>query len=373
MSRVRSMRPAPRGWCLTSVAALLWMSGGGPRPDAQSAAAGAEPRTSTVAAAASRAATGQGAAAPAIHLLIVAGAGGEPAYTRAFGASASALAEAATSRHGVPEASIVCLVEDSARAPRVCATRSTRAEVERAAAAIAARARAGDRVVIVLIGHGSGEGTASRFNLPGPDLTAAEWSRLIGRLSGQRVAFVNTASASGDFVPALAAPGRVIVAATKTAFERNETMFGRFFVAAYTGDGADVDKDGRVSLLEAFDFARREVARAYEGESRIQTEHAVLDDDGDGKGATAPDGRGDGALARAFWLGGAGGNVARAGGDPRALALASRKDSIEARLDALRARKAAMDSTAYTRELERLLVALATTNRELRAVSGGKP
>ena len=51
---------------------------------------------------------------------------------------------------------------------------------------------------------------------------------------------------------------------------------------ALAEDGADLDKDERVSMLEAFTFARAEVGRVYERDNRLLTEHAMLDDDGDG-------------------------------------------------------------------------------------------
>jgi len=125
----------------------------------------------------------------------------------------------------------------------------------------------------------------------------------MARFKAQRVAFVNTASASGGFVPALAGRDRVVITATKTDGERNQTRFGEFFVRALTGEDADLDKDSRVSLLEAFLWARRRVVESYEKQGQILTEHAVLDDDGNGKGSDTPGQPGtDGAVARTVFL-----------------------------------------------------------------------
>ena len=41
---------------------------------------------------------------------------------------------------------------------------------------------------------------------------------------------------------------------------------------------ADADKDGRVSVFEAFDYARKETARSYDTAKKIMTEHAMLSD-----------------------------------------------------------------------------------------------
>ena len=192
------------------------------------------------------------------------------------------------------------------------------------------------------------------------------------------LALVNCASASGPFINDLSGPNRVIVTATKSDMERNQTRFANYFVQAYAGDVADADKDGRVSVLEAFDYARREVVRAYESENHLLTEHAQLDDNGDHKGTATPDAKSEeGALARRVFLGGRAGSVAAAArgasNDPRVAALEREKDSIETRIDSLRRRKASMDSTAYEKALEDLLVQLAEKNKAIRDAAGGRP
>ena len=306
--------------------------------------------------------------APTTHVVVISGAGGEPQYSASFHAAASTIVDAARGRLGVPATGVIWLGEDTARAGGRMRARSTRENVERELTALAGRARAGDQVWIVVIGHGSGQGDASRVNLPGPDLTAADFARLLGGFRRQQVAFVNAASASGDFVKALAGPDRAIVTATKSALERNETRFARHFAAALGDGGADVDKDGRTSLLEAYAYARREVARAYATDNTLLTEHALLDDDGDGVGTAEPKpAGGDGALAAALALGGAAAST-----DPRVAALVAEQRALEGRIAALRQRRASMDSTAYERELEGLLVQLARKGAEVRA-AGAKP
>jgi hypothetical protein len=309
------------------------------------------------------------------HVLIIAGVGGEAAYREAFHKAAIDLATAASQRFGLPDSNIIVLTEDPTRAPGRVVARSTRESVEKAVATLAGRAGASDNVLIVLIGHGSQQGEDARFNLPGPDLTATDFARLLERLGSRRVAFVNAASASGGFVQPLSGRNRVIVTATKSGFERNETLFPRFFVQAFTDDVADADKDSRVSILEAFVYAKREVARAYETENRLLTEHALLDDNGDGVGSAEPDARaGDGSLARSIFLAAGRPSVAAAtSSDPRLRTLVAEKQTIERQIDSLRLRKESMEATAYEQELEKLLVALAQKNRSIREIEGRSP
>jgi hypothetical protein len=198
-------------------------------------------------------------------------------------------------------------------------------------------------------------------------MSAADFAPLLAGLGAQDVVFVNTASASGDFVKALCGRGRTIVTATRSALERNETAFARHFVDAFTGDGADADKDQRISLLEAFDYARREVQRFYEKDRRLLTEHAVLDDNGDGVGSSDPGPKAaDGAVARTVFLGALGDESSAAVADPALGALRQERRDLERKLEALRARKDRTASAQYEEELESLLVALALKAEAIR-------
>ncbi len=237
---------------------------------------------------------------------------------------------------------------------------------------MAAKAAADDLVWIVLIGHGSFQNNESRFNVSGPDPSAQDFARLLGAFRA-RVAFINTASASGEFAKLLSGENRTVVTATKSGQERNEAVFGKHFTDAFAKDAADVDKDGRISLLEAFNYARLEVQREYKDDNRLLTEHAVLEDNGDRTGSAEPDpDRGDGALARAMFLGvGSPVSGAPANASAAVRALYEQKRVLEQRLLELRAKKASMAEAAYEAELERLLVAIAEKDAEIRRAGGG--
>lgn len=314
-----------------------------------------------------------GAAAQEAHILAVAGLGGDPAYTEAFLEWGLTVRTAALERFGMSEEQVVLLAEDPAM-NRAVAGRSDREGVEAALSALAERAGPRDRILILLFGHGSFRGDEARFNLPGPDLTAAEWRALLDRFGDREVALVNAASASGPFVQALAGPGRTIITATRTGGERNETQFGRFFAEALQGEDADLDKDGMLSLLEAFTYARAETARWYEESNLLLTEHAQLDDNGDGEGSEEPSRDGpDGPSAAVFRL------VPRSAftappevaGDSVLVRLMGERTELEARVARLRANRETMDPEEYEARLEELLVEIALKSREISERRGG--
>ncbi len=306
------------------------------------------------------------------HILLVSGLGGDPRYTEAFHGWLSRFADAATEKHGIPPERITYLGERTDLDPTRIRARSTADNIRAALAEIAAAMAPVDDLVILLAGHGTFRNGTARFNIPGPDLTPADMAGLLTGLGDRRVTFVNTASASGPFVEALSGPNRTIIAATRTGRERNATRFGLHFVDAFADDGADVDKDSRVSMLEAFSYALREVQREYEGGNLLLTEHAVLDDNGDGEGSRKPDDpEGDGALARMVFLTSIGGVRGDEAATPELRALHEEKAAIEARIAELRRVKAQMSQERYENELEELLVELALKNREIREAGGG--
>jgi hypothetical protein len=290
------------------------------------------------------------AAAGQAHLLIISGIGGEPRYVEDFHNWGITMVDAAKDRLGLPPENVVFLAEDPARDPTRIAAVSRRENVEQAIADIARRAGPDDRIMILLIGHGSTDSRGARMNLPGPDLTAEEYAELISVFRTQPLVFVNTASSSGAFHEALAGPNRTIVTATRSGAERNETMFGGFFVAAFAEDGADVDRDGRVTIEEAFEYAVRETQRAYQTAGRLQLENARIE--------------GDLELAGVFHLGGPAAGAPR-DAPPEVRALYAQRQELEQRVDALRMRSGQLAEDEYQRELERLLLELARTNREI--------
>ena len=315
------------------------------------------------------------------HVLLIAGLGGDPNYTDAFHGWMSRFADAAVERHGVDPARIVYLGEKPELDPTRISARSTAENIRSAFAELGASMAEGDELVVLLAGHGTFRDGEARFNIPGPDLSADDFGFLLEGLGDRRVTFVNTTSASGPFVEALSRPDRTIIAATRTGRERNMTRFGLHFVEAFAGDDADVDKNSRVSMLEAFAYALREVEREYEGDNQLLTEHAVLDDNGDGEGSrqidagTGAEAVNDGALARRVFLSAASSSgvaTAESGAASPALrALYEEKAEIESRIDALRSVKDQIPLERYEDELEELLVELALKNRQIRAASDG--
>jgi len=305
------------------------------------------------------AATSTRAAAQDVHLLVVTGVGGDEEHSAQFQKWAGAVLDSAK-KHGVLEANINWLGEAPEKDPRIKG-RSSKDNVTKAFTDLAASAKPNDEIFVMLIGHGSFDGKTAAFNLPGPDLTAGDYATLLQKFTTQKVAFINTASSSGAFLQPLAGPARTIVTATKTGGERNETRFAEFFVQALDAEEADRDRNGRVSIQEAFDFAASKTKAAYEKEGHILTEHAALDDSSQGK------------LASTQYLAPERSRTAAAqNADPALRALLEERDALERQVNDLRLKKDSMDQAAYDQQLEKLLTDLAVKTRQIRELEGRK-
>ena len=296
--------------------------------------------------------------------LVVSGASGGPQYVEQYSAWRQTLVAGLRDQPGFRDDHLIVLGET----PGPGVGRASREGVEAAVDALRRRMAADAQLLVVLIGHGTDDGVDARFNLVGSDLSAADWRRLLDSLPGRTV-FVNTTASSLPFVRRLARDGRVVIAATGSPAQRYDTVFPRFFVAAVGDPASDADKDGRVSVWEAFASASARVRRWYQQEGRLATERAVLDDSGDGIGADADRPGADGRLAASLYFG-AGVEQPAAAADPALAPLVARREALEAGVAAHRARKSALPEAEYAPELERLLVELARVSRELRQRAG---
>jgi hypothetical protein len=306
-------------------------------------------------------------------LLVVVGLAGDPEHGKTFHKWGSSLAEA-SERLGVPKERVVYLVDKPVEGDTRVSGTATRAEIAKALEGFGKQAGPEDVVFIMLIGHGASDGRSAKFNLPGPDMTGADFSNLLRKLPTKQVVLVNAASSSGPFIEELSGPGRTVVTATRSGAEHFTTLFGGFFIDALTSEAADADKNKRVSVLEAFKFAKTEVARAYEREGLLATEHALLDDDGDKEGSADPNATGsdpknkDGKVAAVVSLGVAGDEGLPS--DPKVRALYVERRDLERRVESLRLLKESMDAAKYSAELEKLVTAIALKTREIRAAEG---
>jgi hypothetical protein len=265
----------------------------------------------------------------------VAGLGGEPDYETRFALLASETEKLLTEKGG------------DIKVETFKGAVATKANLIASLTRIAQAAKPADAFVLMMIGHGSFDGEY-KFNLPGPDISATELAGLLNKIAAGRQLVVNMTSASGGSLDALKGNNRVIITATKTGTEKNATVFARFWVEALRDPSADIDKNGSISALEAFQFADRKTKAFYEEQKRIATEHPVLEDNN--KAGAFP-------VLRL--------TAANTVTDPAKQALQAKRDEIESQIDQLKYQKALMPADQYKAQLSKLLLELAKTQEEI--------
>ena len=285
--------------------------------------------------------------------VIINGPGGEAAYTKQFADWTTDLNSVLSKRYGFDSSRIKVLSEKQATAE----------EVKRIFTSLKSELDTSNVLYVFMIGHGSFDGKEAKFNLVGPDLAASEYNQLLTSLPTKRIIVFNMSSASGEFVKSLSAKGRIVITATRNGQETNATRFAGFFINALNATDGDTDQDGHTSVLEAFVYANRLTEEFYKRAGRLATEHALLDDNGDGVGREKPE-AGEGLLARATYLDSLSGDEAAASAATGR--LLKERARLEGEIEQHLARKAFLPEAEYEATLERLFIELAKVNRSIK-------
>jgi hypothetical protein len=234
---------------------------------------------------------------------------------------------------------------------------------------LAAKVPTDGRLLVLLIGHGSFDGVDYKFNLVGPDATGAELKSWLDRFEKRQVVVVSTTPCSGVLTKSLSRTGRVVITATKSEFENNDTIFGQFFVDAFKNKAADSDKSSEVSMLEAYLYTAQRVEAWYKEQGRLATEHPLLEDSGDATGVARPSpANGEGLLAAKISLHAPSIALVTTGGaSPELQALGAEKQRLEGAIQDLKYKKVTIPEVEYNKQMETLLIQLAQTNQKINA------
>jgi hypothetical protein len=274
----------------------------------------------------------------ALQVMIVEGLGGEPQYSQQFDAQAQRIAAASRALTATAEVTVLA------------GPQATRAAVLAAFHSLAGRLTPSDRVIVYLIGHGTFDGMAYKFNIPGPDLSDTDIAAMLNSLPASEQLVVVTGSASGALLMPLRRPGRLVITATRSGAEKTATRFGQEFALALASPAADSNKDGQISAQEAFELAQRAVQVYFERETLLASEHAVIEGEG----------------AQRFIVARVSGDAGAAPGYASASdALERERAALNTRIAQLQARRAQMPSAQYEQQLEPLLLQLARLQQRI--------
>ncbi len=284
--------------------------------------------------------------------LILGGVPGSPVHETRFAEWTEATRAAMIETFGFSEENVAVLENREARAD----------DIRAAFRSFGDRLTSDDTFFLFFIGHGSFDGSEYKFNTMGADLTAADYGEMLDSIDAGRTVIVNATNSSGAAIEVLAGENRVVVTATRTGTERNDTIFYDYFLAALDDAASDEDKNERLSVWEVFRYATLAVERFYEEQNRLATEHPQISDNGLEKTGVDPDEMP--TLARLIQF-----NAPRAIDveDPVLRTLLAERSQLESDVEALRLIQDTMPSEEYGARMEELLIELALKNQEARA------
>jgi hypothetical protein len=230
--------------------------------------------------------------------LIVCGLPGDDEHRKMYAETVEKLHKALTERYGfAPQEVLVRFgVENqngTGAGPALTNARglSNREGIEADVAELRRRLGPDDTLWVIVMGHGHLDGRRAHLNLPGPDLDERAFGKLFEGLKARDQVVMITTSASGFFLKPLSAPGRIVITATEADQEVNETLFPLALadVLASPPEGIDRDKDGSISVFELYLAVVTDVLNRYLTAENLPTEHALIDDNGDGRGSEPQD------------------------------------------------------------------------------------
>lgn len=292
------------------------------------------------------------------YALIIAGAAGGDEYAAQYTVWIDSLQQTLVQRMKFEPSRVTVLSETDKPG-----SWSTAENVRKTIAAVRQSMGREDLLFLFLAGHGTFDGVDAKFNLVGPDLESAEWAALLKPLAGH-VVVVNTTAGSFPFIERLSGPRRIVITATDSIAQRFDTVFAEYFVKAFDDPSADLDKNQRISIWEAFASGAAGVRRHYQQRGQLATERPLLDDNGDGVGTSASEQGQDGAQASRTYL-----EAERPGAAPtdeELLKLLQRKALLEGELEELKIRRAFLAADEYAKEFERIITEYARVSSEIR-------
>lgn len=234
----------------------------------------------------------QQATAGTKHALIICGHPGDDEHRALFAETVVKLHKTLTTQYGFPAAAVRIqfgseTVDEDDPALRTARGQSTREEIEAEVADLRKHLKPEDTLWVIVLGHAHYDGRHAWLNLPGPDMHQNDFGRLFSKLQCREQLFLITTPVSGFYLAPLSAKGRIVISATEADREVNETIFPLALTEVLSEppeqDEYDADKDGMISVFDLYIAIARNIATRYLDDELLSTEHAQLDDNGDGR------------------------------------------------------------------------------------------
>ncbi len=227
--------------------------------------------------------------APQRWAVILGGLPGDAEHAAAFRRMADTIQKWLSESQQIPTEQILRLPIEApaeAAAGEAFATPPTAEAIRTMFADLNEKLRTDDALWVFTLGHGNYDDRHAWFHVAGKDPSSEDFGKWLSDVPCREQVIWLTHSGSGWFVKPLSRPGRIVIAATAADDEFNETEFPWALATVVKSQvtSLDSDQDKAVSVAELYDAVVKEVSRRFKHDDRLPTEHAQLDDNGDGVG-----------------------------------------------------------------------------------------
>jgi hypothetical protein len=236
------------------------------------------------------------------HVLLMAGAGGEPQYTQEFNSSLESIYATLIERHHYKSEHIVLLGESSTEKGRISQDVSLE-DFQSKWSELIDVVKPEDTFLLILLGHGQSDFVEPKLNLKGPDLGGKTLTAMMEALPCETKNVILSFPCSGHFSELLAPiEGVSVIASCDGPRQIFHSVMNPFLVQALKDDWSDQDGDGNLTFYELFTFLSQEVDDYYDGNEFVQISNVSLEDNGDGRVTTFAEDMdaGDGDRAREY-------------------------------------------------------------------------
>jgi len=134
------------------------------------------------------------------YAVIIGGIGGQKEFTEEYFDQTNRMYDLLVNKLDYKSENVSYLFEDLAYDSLKIKAKSTAENVRGVMKGLADKMKPDDQLFIFMVGHGTFDGSWSKFNLVGPDLKDIDYAQLLAKLPTNKIILVNTSSASGPFI-----------------------------------------------------------------------------------------------------------------------------------------------------------------------------
>ena len=224
---------------------------------------------------------------PTTWAVIVSGINKDPEEIQMKGRAVHRLQKLFKQKMAIPKSNIYTLLDRDSFAWQPGTLESTSDNILKILGTLSDSVSPQDTLIFYYTGQANIVKDKLRLNLPGPDLCHDALAESLNAIKAKHSLVVLDSPASGFAVQSLTRHNLILIMGAHVN-QPWSTRLSYYFVPAMGDKRSDYNKDGQISVLEAFRYAVMQLDDYYRQRDLIKTENPLLEDDGDAVASQQP-------------------------------------------------------------------------------------